>query len=71
MHFVNGNDSEFTSSSFLYDNQRFQREYKVSTKKFDYFFSTYLLENFQYLIQAENLSDFSLSKFKDMLGKLL
>jgi hypothetical protein len=71
MHFVNGNDSEFTASSFLFDNQRFQRDYIVSTKKIDHFFSRYLLENFQYLIQAENLSDFSLSKFKDMLGKLL
>lgn len=70
MHFVNGNDSEFTSS-FLFDNERFQRHYRVSTKKIDYFFSRYLLENFQYLIQTKNLSNFSLSKFKDMLGKLL
>lgn len=70
MHFVNGNDSEFTTS-FLFDDQHFQRDYRVSTKKIDYFFSRYLLDNFQYLIQSENLSNFSLSKFKDMLGKLL
>lgn len=70
MHFVNGNDSEL-ENSFLWDSAYFQKYYRVSNKKTDYFFIRYLLENFKYLIQAENLSDFSLSKFKDMLGKLL
>jgi len=40
MHFVNGNDSEFTAVSFLFDNQRFQSDYRVSTKKIDYFFGS-------------------------------
>jgi len=70
IHFVNGNDSEFIAS-FLRDSAYFQKHYRVSNKKIDYFFSRYLLENFKHLIQAENLSNFSLSKFKDMLGKLL
>jgi hypothetical protein len=70
IHFVNGNNSEL-GNDFWWDSPNFQKKYIVSEKKLDYFFIKYLLENFQYFIQTENLSSFSLCKFKGMLGKLL
>lgn len=70
IQFINGNDSEL-QGSFLYDSEYFHKYYRVSNKKIDYFFIRYLIQNFKDLIQCENLSEFSLSKFKDMLGRLL
>ncbi|MBD0724331.1 hypothetical protein B6A10_03980 [Flavobacterium sp. L1I52] len=70
MHFVNGNDCEF-ETGFLHDLLNFEKYYRVSTKKIDYFFSRYLVVNFKSLIQADNLSNFSLSSFKGMIDRFL
>lgn len=70
MHFVNGNQTEFGIRS-LDDYAAFVKSYRVSNKKIDYFFVGYMLQNFKDLILEENLTDFSLSNFKNMFDKLL
>lgn len=71
MQFIDGNGGEIGSSSFINGYSEFSTYYRVTTKKIDYFFSSYLIENFDDLIQQDNLSNFSLSGFKEMIGKFL
>lgn len=70
LQFVNGNDSEFSLKS-LDDPANFLNHYNASNKKIDYLFVKYIFNNFENIIQDENLSNFSLSKFKEMIDKLL
>lgn len=71
MQFIDGNGGEIGASRFLEGRSDFNSYYRVTTKKIDYLFSSYLLENFDDLIQQDNSSNFTLSSFKEMIGKFL
>lgn len=70
VHFVNGNDTEFGNSP-LDDYDSYLKYYRVSKKKIDYLFLGYMLKNFENLIQTDDFSEFSLSKFKNMFDRLI
>lgn len=71
LQFVNGNESELGSVRFLEGPAEFYKYYRVTNKKTDYFFISYLFERFDDFIQEDDLSNFSLSGFKEMIGKFL
>ncbi|GGA79070.1 hypothetical protein GCM10008015_19740 [Flavobacterium palustre] len=71
IQFIDGNGAEIGSGRFIDGYSEFSSYYRVTTKKIDYFFSSYLVRNFDNLIQQDNFSNFSLSKYKDMIEKLL